>query len=177
MNSTPAKRPVAAPAAAAVGVAAAVMVIAAGVVGIRETLVSTGTLAGPSWLEWLFGKAEVLKPADWMIPVGVAAVVLGLWILAAGLKPRRATHLAVGDDTGVWIRRRDAARLATNTARTIDSVTTATAKAKRRALRVTATATGDAARVHNDLTTAIAQRLQAVTPTPTVRARVTVEEN
>jgi hypothetical protein len=177
MNSTPAKRPVAAPAAAVVGVIAAVLVIAVGVVGIRETLVSTGSLAGGSWLEWLFGKAEVLKPADWMVPAGVAAVVLGLWTLAAGLKPRRGTHLAVGADTGVWIRRRDAARLAANSARTIDSVTTAAAKAKRRALRVTATATGDTARVHDDLTTAIAQRLHAVTPTPRVRTRVTVEEN
>lgn len=176
MSSTPAKKPVAAPAAATVGVIAALVVLAVGAVGIRETLVSTGTTGGTSWLEWVFGKAEVLKPVDWMIPAGIIAVLLGLWILVAALKPRKSTHLAVGD-AGVWIRGRDAARLATDTAATIDSVTAATTKAKGRKLRVTATATGDANRVRDDLTTAIGQRLQTITPTPSTRARVTVEEN
>lgn len=173
--STPAKKPVAIPAAAPVGIIAALAVTALGAVAIRDTLTSTGAITGTSWLEWLLSKAEVLRPVDWMIPAGIGAVVLGLLVLIAALRPRHPTHLAVGD-AGVWIRSRDAARLATNTAETIDSVTSAATKAKRRRLQVTAKATGDVARVRDDLTTAIAQRLQAVTPIPRIRTRVTVVE-
>ncbi|MEV6413643.1 DUF6286 domain-containing protein [Kribbella sp. NPDC051718] len=174
--SNPAKKPVAAPAAATVGIIAAVGVTAIGAVGIRDALVSTGTITGTSWLEWLFSKAEVLKPVDWMIPAGIAAMLIGLWILIAALKPRKSTHLAVGD-AGIWIRNRDAARLANNTATTIDSVITADTKAKGRKLNVIATATGDVSRVRDDLTAAISQRLQTITPLPRVRTRINVEEN
>ncbi|MEU4396780.1 DUF6286 domain-containing protein [Kribbella sp. NPDC023855] len=176
MSSTPAKRPVAVPAAATVGVLAALAVTAAGVVAIRETLLAADLITGTSWLQWVLGKAEVLKPAGWMTPAGTAAVLIGLVVLVAALKPRKTTHLAVGD-SGVWIRSRDAARLAGDTATNIDSVISASAKAKGRKLRVTAAATGDTVRVRDELTTAIAQRLQTVTPQPRIHTRVTVEEH
>jgi hypothetical protein len=112
MSSIPAKKPVAAPVAAIAGVIAALAVIAVGAVGIRDTLVSVGALDGPSWLEWLFDKAEVLKPVDWMIPAGIGAVLIGLWFLFAALRPRKRTHKPVGD-AGVWIRNRDVTRVTT----------------------------------------------------------------
>jgi len=101
-GSRPAKKPVAAPAAAIAGIIAALAVIAVGAVAIRDALVATGLLDGRSWLEWLFGKAEVLKPVDWMIPAGIGAVLVGLWFVVAAVKPRKVTHQPVGD--GVWIR-------------------------------------------------------------------------
>lgn len=172
-----AKRPAALPAAVAVGILAALGVMVVGAVGVRETLVSTGVVSGTSWLEWLFGKAEVLKPVDWMIFAGIAALLVGSWILLATFRPRKATHLAVGEPAaGVWIGRRDAARLAAESARAIDSVTRAKAAAKRRKLRVSATTFGDAERVREELAATVHQRLQAITPTPRVQTRVTVEE-
>ncbi|MFI5730014.1 DUF6286 domain-containing protein [Kribbella sp. NPDC051587] len=178
MSSNAAKKPVAAPAASTVGVIAAIAVVAVGAVGIRDTLVATGVITGSSWLEWLFSKAEVLKPADWMIYAGAGSVLIGLWILIAALKPRRTTHLAVGEDgSGVWIRGRDAARLATDTARGIDSVTNASTTAKGRKLRIDVTTLADAERVRDELTTAVARRLNTVTPNPRVRSRITVEEH
>lgn len=101
--SVPAKKPVAAPAAAIAGIIASVAVIAVGAVAIRDTLVVTGLLDGASWLEWLLGKAEVLRPVDWMIPAGIGAVLVGLWFVFVALKPRRVTHQPLGTD-GVWIR-------------------------------------------------------------------------
>lgn len=176
MSSIRAKKPVAAPAAAIVGLLAAVAVTALGAAAIRDTLVATGVISGAPWLEWLLAKTEVLKPADWMTYAGGASVLLGLWILVASLKPRRATHLAVGDtSSGVWIRRRDVARLATYTARSVDSVTSAGTKTSGHRMRITATTFGDANQVHDDLTTAITQRLHTITPNPRIRARVTVE--
>ncbi|WP_405059583.1 DUF6286 domain-containing protein [Kribbella sp. NBC_01505] len=177
--STAAKKPVAAPAAAKVAVIGALAVLAIAAVAIRDTLVTTGVIDGSSWLEWVFKKAEVLRPADWMTYSGGAAVLIGVWVLIAALKPRKATHLAVGDaGSGVWIRSRDAARLATDTARGIDSVTSAGTKTSgRRKLRVAATTFGDADRVRDELADAIAQRLNTISPSPRVRALVTAEEN
>jgi hypothetical protein len=115
MSSTPAKKPVKAPAAATAGIIASLAVIGVGAVAIRDTLVSVGALNGPSWLEWLFGKAEVLKPVDWMIPAGIGAVLVGLWFLIVALKPRKRTHQPIGE-AGVWIRNRDLARVTTTAA-------------------------------------------------------------
>jgi len=174
MTNRPAKRPVGIAAAAPVGVLAAVATITAGVAGVRDALQAAGVVTGPSWTGWLADKLEVLKPVDWMIPAGIIAVVVGLWFLVAALKPRRVTHVAVGHD-GVWIRRRDIARLAAESAETVDSVTSATARSRRRTLRITVRATGDTDRVGTDLGTTIGQRLAGLSPPPRVRSRVLEE--
>jgi hypothetical protein len=175
MNNGPAKRPAGTAAAVPVGVLAAAATIAAGVVGVRDALQAADVVSGPSWTGWLAGKLEVVKPADWMIPAGIIAVVAGLWILVAAVKPRRVTHVAVGHD-GVWIRRRDIARLAAESAEMVDSVLSATAKSRRRTLRITVRAIGDTDRVGTDLDTTIGQRLAVLSPPPRVRSRV-VEEH
>lgn len=176
-SSVTAKQPVAAPAAATAGIVSAIAVTAVGVVGIHDTMQTAGVIGGTSWIGWVADKAEVLLPVDWMIYAGIGAVVVGLLFLIAALKPRRGTHLAVGVH-GVWIRRGDIARLATDTARATNAVTSATSKAKGRSVWVTATATSaDTSGVGTDLAAAITRRLQAITPTPRVRTRVTVEEN
>jgi Family of unknown function (DUF6286) len=174
MNNGPAKRPVGKAAAAPVGVLVAAATIAAGVAGVRDALQAAGVVNGPSWTGWLADKLEVLKPVDWMIPAGIIAVVAGLWFLVAAVKPRRVTHVAVGHD-GVWIRRRDVARLAAESAETVDSVISATAKSRRRTLRITVRATGDTERVGTNLDASIGQRLAGLSPPPRVRSRVLEE--
>jgi Family of unknown function (DUF6286) len=175
MNNGPAKRPVGASAAAPIGVLAAVAIVALGVVGVRDTLQAAGAVSGPSWTGWLAGKLETVQPADWMTPAGVIAVVAGLLCLVAALKPRRATHVAVGRE-GIWIRRRDIARLAAESAEGVDSVISATAKSRRRTVRITVRAIGDTKRVATDLDTTIGQRLAVLSPPPRIRRRV-VEEH
>jgi hypothetical protein len=175
MNNGPAKRPVGAAAAAPVGVLAAVATAALGVVGVHDALQAAGAVSGPSWTGWVAGKLQTVQPGDWMIPAGVIAVVAGLLFLVAALKPRRVTHVAVGQD-GVWIRRRDIARLAAESAEAVDSVISATAKSRRRTVRITVRATGDTDRVGTDLDTTIGQRLAVLSPPPRIRRRV-VEEH
>jgi hypothetical protein len=175
MNNGPAKRPVGTAAAAPAGVLAAVATVALGVVGVRDTLQAAGVVSGPSWTGWLAGKVETVQPGDWMIPVGVIAVVAGLWFLVAALRPRRVTHVAVGQD-GVWIRRRDIARLAAESAEAVNSVISATAKSRRRTVLITVRATGDTDRVATDLDATIGQRLAVLSPPPRIRRRI-VEEH
>jgi hypothetical protein len=174
MNNGPAKRPVGTAAAAPVGVLAAAATVATGVAGVRDALQATGVVSGRSWIGWLADQPRVLEPGDWMIPAGIIAIVAGLWFLVAAMKPRRVTHVAVGHD-GVWIGRRDIARLAAESAETVDSVISATAKSRRRTLRITVRATGDTDRVGTDLDTTIGQRLAVLSPPPRVRSRVLEE--
>lgn len=175
MSNEIAKRPVGTAAVAPVGILAALATVALGVVGVRDALQATGAVGGPSWTGWLAGKVETIQPGDWMIPGGVVAVIAGLLFLVAALKPRRVTHSAVGQD-GVWIRRRDIARLAAESAESVDSVVSATAKSRRRTVRITVRATGDTDRVAADLDTTIGERLAALSPPPRIRRRV-VEEH
>jgi hypothetical protein len=175
MNNGLAKRPVGTAAAAPVGVLAAVACVACGVVGVRDSLQAAGAVSGPSWTGWLAGKLETVQPGDWMIPAGVLAVVAGLLFLVAAVKPRRATHVAVGQD-GVWIRRRDIARLAAESAESVDSVISATAKSRRKTVQITVRATGDTGRVATDLDTTLGERLAVLSPPPRIRRRV-VEEH
>jgi hypothetical protein len=168
MNNGLAKRPVGTAAAVPVGVLAAVACVTCGVVGVRDSLQAAGAVSGPSWTGWLAGKLETVQPGDWMIPAGVIAIVAGLLFLVAAVKPRRVTHVAVGQD-GVWIRRRESAEA-------VDSVISATAKSRRRTVRITVRATGDTDRVATDLDTTVGQRLAVLSPPPRIRRRV-VEEH
>ncbi|HZX06120.1 DUF6286 domain-containing protein [Kribbella sp.] len=162
-----AKPPVAGPVARAFGIVGALVLVAVGAVGIAEMLRATGLLRGQVIPEGWFGRTVVLEPAGWLRPVGIAAIVVGLILLVLALKPRRRTHLAVGEF--VWIRPAAAARLAADSASGVDSVTAASVVAKRRRLHATVTMFGEPSRVHDEVRTAIADRLQAVTPQPRVR--------
>ncbi|MGW6278516.1 DUF6286 domain-containing protein [Kribbella sp. NPDC055071] len=170
------KGPAANPAATVIGLVAAVLVIGLGVVGFGEMLSVTGLLNGPAIpTEW-FDRSVVLTPHSWMIAAGIGAVVIGLVLLAVTLKPRRRTHLAVGDpDTMIWIRAADAARLACDSARHVDSVTEVSAVAKRRKLRINVVTFGDSARVISETTAAVDDRLQLITPR--LRTRISVRED
>ncbi|MGC4942288.1 DUF6286 domain-containing protein [Kribbella sp. DT2] len=176
MNNNPAKRPVAAPAAATAGILLALALIALGVAGVQHASASAGWINESSWLDWIATKAEVLRPADWMTYAGIAAALIGIWLIATALTPRRPTHLAVGDED-IWIRPGDLARLAADTARTTSEVSSASAKSTRRAVKLTATAvTPDTVQLVQSLNTAIATRLQSVQPPPRIRVHVTPEE-
>lgn len=170
------KRPVAAPAAATAGIFLALALIALGVAGAQHAFSAAGWTSESSWLDWIATKAEVLVPADWMTYAGVAAALLGIWLIATALTPRRATHLAVGDQD-VWIRPGDLARLAADTARSTSEISAASAKSTRRTVKLTATAvTADTTELTQSLNSAVAERLQLVQPAPRIRVHVTPEE-
>lgn len=162
-----AKAPVAGPAARWFGVVGGLILVAVGAVGVAEMLRATGLLRGQVIPDGWFGRTLVVTPAGWLRTAGIAAVVVGLILLVIAVKPRRRTHLAAGEL--VWIRPAAAARLAADAAARVDSVTAASADAKRRRLHATVTTFGDPPRVHDEVRTAIADRLHTVTPTPRVR--------
>ncbi|MET7280406.1 DUF6286 domain-containing protein [Kribbella sp. NPDC005582] len=169
-----AKQPVAGAAAVWVGLLAAVALILAGCVAIRELAVAVGLMDGTSWLARGFGRTIELEPSGWMLPAGIAAAVVGLLVLLVTYKRRRRTHHAVGPDGLVWLRSTDVARLASESARQVDSVTAVSGKSKRKRVSLTVTTFGEPVRVSTDVQAVVDSRLASISPVP--RTRIAVRE-
>jgi len=169
-----AKMPVGPGAVTVVGLILAVLVAALGVVGVHDALIAAGTVAGTPWIDAAVTPFNKLTPHVWLVPVGVALVVLGLWLVLTALRPRRRTAIALDARTGVFLRPRDVAELARNAARDVDGVTSAKVTAGRRKVAVVARATARDG-VEQKITQAVTIRLQALTKTPRVRVTVKTE--
>lgn len=173
---TSAKRPVRTPAAVPVGVIGAVALGLLGAAAIRDALQALDVVQGESWSGWLADRVKLIEPADWMLPAGIAAVLIGLWFLIAALKPRRTTQWQVRDSS-VWIRPKDAARLAAGAASEVGSVLSATTSAGRRKISVDAVTTTDTAQVREELEAAVTSRLAPLSRPPRIHTRVRLEES
>jgi len=171
-----ARTPVAAPAAAAVGIVVAVLFIGIGLVGVRDALVRVGVLGGRSWTGSAAGRVEGLTPGWWMVPAGIGAALIGLWLIVLAVKPRRRTAVLVSAGCPVWIRPRDIARIAAYTAGQASASLDASAAATRRAVTVTVTTIdADAESVRHQVSDAVAVRLEALAEPPRIRVRPRVQ--
>ncbi|TWS23996.1 hypothetical protein FK268_10130 [Tsukamurella sputi] len=79
-------------------------VLALGVLAVRDTVVSLGWVAGRRWLDTVPRIADDMRWAWWAWPATIGAIVLGLVLLIAAVKPRRRSHEPVTGD--LWFSRR-----------------------------------------------------------------------
>ncbi|MEC4614530.1 Asp23/Gls24 family envelope stress response protein [Tsukamurella tyrosinosolvens] len=78
--------------------------VALGVIAVRDALVSLGWVAGSRWIDAVPRIADDVRWSWWAWPATVGAIVLGLVLLIAALKPRRRSHTPVSDE--LWFHRR-----------------------------------------------------------------------
>ncbi len=159
-----------------IGAACAILLIAAGAVGIRDGIAATGWIHGRSWtraaIDWFDGQS----PHGWMVPVGAILAVTGLALILAALKPRRRTAIPVQARTSVYLDVADTAKLATAAARAVPGVTHASARATRRTVTVTARTTGpDVTR--EAITDSVRAALAPLARTPRIAVRTRVERH
>jgi len=167
------RQPVAAPAAAVVGVLLALVLIAAGAIAIRDTVLAAGSFSGPRWVTNTATAIDGLAPATWMIPAGVTAVLVGLWWLLAALKPRRRTEVPLRSAAGVWIRPAGIARISRATADSVAGTTSARAAAGRRRVKVTISASDkERAELRSRVAEAVAERIDPVQRRYAVKVKV-----
>jgi len=172
VEPTAGRTPTAAPAAAPWAVLLALVVLALGVVGIRDALIAAGAFGGSSWTKNTANAIDGLTARTWMIPVGIGLAVLGLWWLLAALKPRKRTEISLSGTPGAWMRPGDLARLAQPTVENVDGVVSASTSATRRTVTVKATTTArDSAEVRTAVTEAVGDRLSAVGRAPRVKVK------
>lgn len=171
-TAAPARPPVAAPAATPVGVLIALLLIAAGVVAVREMLLSANAISGPSWVLNTAAWVDRLPPAAWLIPAGIGAILVGLWWLISALKPRRRTELRMADEHDLWMRRADISRIAHATADSVAGTTSASARTGRRRVTVTVTTTeAEAPELRTAVSDAVRDRLAPLERTFAVKVK------
>ncbi len=149
------------------------LLTALAVVLIRDTVVLAGWASGQPWstpvLEWF----RAVQPADWMIPVGVVLVLVGLWCLLQAMRRRPRRYLAVGSPVRAWLPAQDVDRLARSAAQSIDGVLDArvTARPGRVAVKVRGT-DRDKRELRDDVTRAVSEQLEGLDPQPSVSVTV-----
>ncbi|NIZ93342.1 DUF6286 domain-containing protein [Kineococcus rubinsiae] len=175
----PSMRPAAAPAGSGpvgvVGPLLAVLLLALGVLLVRDALVTAGTVSGSAWLPAVVDGLRGTGPAGWLVPAGAVVVLVGLWLVVVALRPRSRRTLPLTSDTGVFLHVRDVARLAAGAAGDVDGVLDASASATRRKVTVTVSGTA-AAGLREDVTEAVTERLAALASAPRVSVLVRTPE-
>lgn len=164
-----------------VGPVLAVLLIALGVLLLRDALVAAGAFAGGQWLPAAAAGLKGFAPAWWLIPAGIVVALLGLWLVVTALRPRSRRTLALRSQTGVFLHTRDVARLASGAAHDVDGVLDVSSTATRRKVSVTAQATAQPG-VREAITTAVTERLASLQAPPHVSVTIhtpdpTREEN
>ncbi len=139
----PAQQPTGPGAIGFVGPVLAVLTIALGAALLWDALAVAGVLPGDGWvvpaLDALNGQAKT----GWALAAGIAAALVGLWLVVVSLRRRRRKSLWLRRAVGVGIRPRDVARLARVAADDVDGVLEAKVTAGRRNVNVDVRTTGD----------------------------------
>lgn len=163
-----AKTPVGPGAISAVGLVLALLLSLSGAVAIRDALVTAGVIHGSPWVEQAGRAVNGLRPAAWMVPVGAALVLLGLWLVVTALRPRPRSATSVTSTTGVFLRPKDVSRLAQSAAEQVDGVLAAKTRVTRRTLHVQVRSTGSP-QVPEQVRSAVSERLTPLDSPPIVK--------
>lgn len=148
----------------------ALALTAIGCVLLHDAIAEADTKPGRTWLAAVIDGLDRATAEWWMIPVGVGIALLGVWLIITALRPRSRKTLAVTSETGVFLRTRDVARLASAAADDVDGVLSASSVATRRA--VTVDVESDREGVADLVRDTIDQRLSALASPPKVKVRV-----
>ncbi|MFV9427708.1 DUF6286 domain-containing protein [Rhodococcus aetherivorans] len=166
------RTPVATPAAGFLGVVLAVILIALGIVALHDAVIAAGWLNGPLWIDAAIDWIDGLSFSSWMIPAGIAALLVGLWMVMCALKPRRKTAIEVAARSAVWIDPVDLARAASHVAERVPGVLSAHAVATRRKMIITAEVTeASNTSIRTAIETAVRDVLAVLAQTPKITVR------
>lgn len=155
----------------------AVLLLALGVLLLRDALVAAGALSGKPWLGVAVDGVKGFGPAWWLIPAGIVVALFGLWLALTALRPRSRKTLPLTSRTGVFLHIRDVARLASGAAGDVDGVLDASSAATRKKVTVTVHGTAEAD-LRETVTVAVTDRLSALQSPPRVAVTVrTPKEN
>ncbi|GGF94809.1 hypothetical protein GCM10007304_05840 [Rhodococcoides trifolii] len=127
--------PRARPAAAPVAFVLSLVLVALGVVAVRDALVYANAITGQAWSGWVADHVDGTTVATWMLAAGIAVAVVGLLIVIAALKPRAKRYRpAASPDT--WVLKDDVRKVVRTAVTEVPGVETARVKVKKRSAKV-----------------------------------------
>lgn len=171
---TPGRAPVTAATARCIAVALALIVLAVGVVALRDAGVELGFVAGTPWIATAATGLNGLRSQWWMVPVGAGVVAIGVWLVVMALLPRRKTVVAVDAAGSVWMRPRDVARLASYAACSVPGVEVLNAAATRRKVTLYVGLTGVDSEIATKgaIAAVVGSATEILIPTPRITVRI-----
>lgn len=152
-----------------VGPLLAAILTAAGVVLLHDAIAEADSTPGRTWTAMLLDRMDGLTAQWWMMPAGALTALAGLWLIVTALRPRSRKTVAVTSATGVFLRTRDVARLASAAAEDVDGVLSARSVAGRR--RVTVTVESSTPEVAERVRHAVQERLAVLSDPMKVTVR------
>lgn len=124
----------------------AILVVAAGVVLIRDAAVALGWADGSMWtgdaLRWLDGAT---REAEWLWPAVILGLLVGLWFLLWALTAPKESLVPVPGHEGIHVRTSGIEKLAVHAASDVSGVEECSAQASPGRVTVQARTTGAAA--------------------------------
>ncbi len=163
-----AKTPVGSGALAALGLILALLLTAAGVVLTRDALVYFTLLTGTPWTRSVARAVNGVTAAAWLVPLGIALALVGLWLLWRAVRPRARTAVSLTSATGVFLRPHDIARFAETAAESVSGVISADVNASRRSVTVQVRGTGSED-LADQVRAAVTERLSALDSPPAIK--------
>lgn len=157
----------------------ALLLIAAGVVGVQEALVRTGVLSQSSWTRSAVTSLDGISVAAWMLPIFVVVALLGLLLLVVVIKPRPRKALTLKANTGVYLRTADLARVIDGLIEGTEGVTDVSTKVSRRKMRVrvmTLSGRDRNSAIETDIRSRLAPALAALSSPPTAAISIRNED-
>lgn len=152
-----------------VGPVFAVLLLAVGLLLLRDAAVTAGALQGSAWLPAAAESLRGFAPATWLVPVGVVLALVALWLVVTAVRPRSRKTLPLTSSSGIYLHTRDVARLASGAARDVDGVLEASTTATRRSVKVAVTTTSEDQRAV--VTAAVTEALRPLRSAPRVIVR------
>ena len=153
-----------------VGPLMALSLTAVGVMLLHDAIAQADTRPGRTWVAAVIDGLDGSTAEWWMIPAGLAVALAGVWLIVTALRPRSRTTLAVTSRTGLFLRSRDVARLASAAADDVDGVLSAKSVASRRAVTVSVESDRDG--VADVVRDTVTERLSPLVSPPKVKVRV-----
>ena len=153
-----------------VGPLMAIVVTGLGVVLLHDAIARSDSRPGRTWIAAVIDSLNRVTAEWWMIPLGLAIALVGVWLIVTALRPRSRKTLAVTSATGIFLRTGDVARLASAAAADVDGVLAANSVASRR--KVTVTVESDRDQVADLVRDAVTERLAPLQKSLPVKVRV-----
>lgn len=170
---TSAKAPVVNGALPLLGVLWALTLIGLGGVAVRDVLVDIGVISGRRYVDETLTYLDNRTSADWMVAAGIAAALVGLWLVTLALRPRRRKELSVKAQTGVFLTTASVRRIAQAASSDVDGIDTSSVAASRSKVTIDVTTlTADPAEARSRVEEAVQRALSALIKPPTVNVNV-----
>ncbi|MCW4352781.1 DUF6286 domain-containing protein [Hoyosella sp. YIM 151337] len=161
-------RPLGPPASVPGAMLAILLMLSAGALAVWDFLAAVGVVAGPVWVQRAVQHLHGAEAAAWMVLAGAAAGLAGLWLLWRGVKPRGVRAVPAAGEA-LWVSPAVVAALAESVAAETSGLTHVKARAKRRNVKISATAWGPPEPgLTETIRTGVAARLAALETPPTI---------